>query len=305
LNRVQLTVSGEDGGRTIAAILKERLAFSRSLLRRIKRQGEVLLNGRPALLVERVKIGDTLSVDTGLNDPSRIDPGPRLPDVIYEDQYLLAVNKPAGMLVHPAGGERGGTLANAVMAHWLKAGKGNPVFRPVYRLDRDTSGIVLVSSSHPAHLGLYSQIRDKTMKRIYIAVVSGLVSGEEGVIDRPIARKPGSIIEREVSPGGSPAVTCYRVIKRLPEINATVLDLSLETGRTHQIRVHMGSLGHPLLGDSLYGGSLRHIKRQALHSYRASFLHPSTGERLNLQCYLPEDMKKLVGDYTFGGEQWV
>lgn len=294
MDRVSLIVDKEDTGRTIAAILKERLFFSRTLLRRIKREGQVSLNGWQALLVDRVKEGDVLLVDTGFSQQSDIDPEEIPLYIVHEDNSLLAVNKPAGMLVHPVRRERHQTLANAVMFHWLKQGKRNAVFRPVYRIDRDTSGLVLVSGSHLAHLALVGQILGKTMKRLYIAMAEGMVQADWGTVDEPIDRKPGSIIERQVSPAGVPAVTHYRVIRRLPEINATVLELSLETGRTHQIRVHMAHLGHPLLGDSLYGGSCRHIKRQALHSYRLVFSHPQTGEKVDLRCSLPGDIKRLI-----------
>lgn len=294
MDRVSLIVDKEDGGRTVAAVLKDRMLFSRSLLRRVKREGRVFLNGAPALLVDRVEEGDSLEVDTQSGQQSDIDPEEIPLHIEYEDNSLLAVNKPAGMLVHPVRRERHQTLANAVMFHWIKQGKTNAVFRPVYRIDRDTSGLVLVSGSHPAHLSLVAQVLGKTMKRLYIAVAEGMVQADRGTVDEPIDRKSGSIIERQVSPAGVPAVTHYRVIRRLPEINATVLELSLETGRTHQIRVHMAYLGHPLLGDSLYGGSCRHIKRQALHSYRLVFSHPQTGKKVDLRCSLPDDIKSLI-----------
>lgn len=296
MDRLQFIAGREDGGRTVAAVLKERFLFSRSLLRRVKKEGEVLLNGRQALLVERVEEGDTLCVRTDTGRQSSIDPQGFPPDIVYEDESLLVLNKSAGVLVHPVRNERVGTLANAVMGHWLGSGKRNPVFRPVFRIDRDTSGLVLVSGSHVAHLGLNSQIGDKTMKRTYIAVAEGTVLKQQGVIEEPIARKSGSIVEREVSLSGATAVTHYRVIKRLTDINATVLEASLETGRTHQIRVHMSHLGHPLLGDTLYGGNCRHIARQALHSFSLTFLHPATGVKMEFQCLPPQDMQKLAGN---------
>lgn len=295
MDRLQFIAGREDGGRTVAAVLKERFLFSRSLLRRIKKEGEVLLNGRQALLVERVKEGDKLLVSAGTFRQSDIEPGEIQPDIIYEDESILVANKPAGMLVHPVAGERRGTLANLVMGHWLRSGKQNPVFRPVYRIDRDTTGLVLVSGSHVAHLGLIRQLHEKTMKRKYIAVAEGRFSKPQGIIREPIARKPGSIIEREVSPSGAAAVTHYRVIKHLADINATVLEVGLETGRTHQIRVHLSYLGHPLLGDTLYGGACRHIARQALHSYRLALFHPATGAEMEFECLPPEDMQKLIG----------
>lgn len=295
MNILHWVVGREDDGRTVAAVLKERLLFSRSLLRRIKKEGEVILNGRKTLLVERVKEGDRLWVSAGTARQSDIEPGEIPPDIIYEDDSLMVLNKPPGMLVHPVRGERSGTLANAVMGHWQKSGKCCGVFRPVFRIDRDTTGLVLVSGSHVAHLSLIRQLHEKTMKRKYIAVAEGRFTKPQGTIREPIARKPGSIIEREVSPSGNPAVTHYRVIKHLADINATVLEVSLETGRTHQIRVHMSYLGHPLFGDTLYGGTCRHITRQALHSFRLALIHPVSGAEMEFECLPPEDMLKLIG----------
>jgi len=298
LDRVSLVVGKDDAGRTVAAVLKERLLFSRSLLRLIKREGKATLNGEPAWLVDRVGEGDVIEAGWGTACRSDIDPEEIPLDIIYEDESLLVVNKPPGMLVHPVRRERRGTLANAVMGHWLKKGKQNPVFRPVYRIDRDTSGMVLVSADPVAHLSLAGQLRDKSLQRIYLALAGGLFRFKEGIISQPIDRKPGSIIEREVSPLGRPALTHYRVIRRLTEINATMLEVSLKTGRTHQIRVHFSHLGHPLLGDSLYGGDAALIGRQALHAYRISFRHPTTGNYIVLKSDLPEDMKKLAPFFT-------
>lgn len=289
-----LLVEKEDHGRAIGGLVRERLGVSRSLLRRIKREGSIILNGEPVTAVTRVKEGDTITLEMELGRQSDIIPDDGLLDIVYEDSCLMVVNKSAGMLVHPVAGERAGTLANSVLGHWLKKGKANPVFRPVYRIDRDTSGLVLVSGSHLAHLALERQLRAKTMRRVYIAVAGGKIAEERGTIDCPIARKPGSIVEREVSPGGKPAVTHYRVIKRLPAVGATVLEVTLETGRTHQIRVHMSHLGHPLLGDTLYGGDRIHIERHALHSYRLVFTHPASGRLVDLTGALPDDMKKLL-----------
>ncbi|MFZ5646372.1 MAG: RluA family pseudouridine synthase [Bacillota bacterium] len=299
MDSIIYVVGKDDDNRTISGILKERYSLSRSLLRRIKREGETLLNGIPVFMNQRVSEGDMLAIKLDFAGQSRIVPDNDLPDIIYEDENILIVNKPAGKLVHPVGKERLGTLANSVMGHWLKSGKTNPVFRPVFRIDRDTSGLVLVSGSHLAHLNLVRQIREKTMKRTYIAVAEGKVSTPQGVINAPIARRPGSFIEREVSPTGRSAVTRYRVIEYLPGINATVLEVNLETGRTHQIRVHMSHLGYPLLGDSLYGGSCDYIRRQALHSFRLAFFNPLTGAKMEFRCSPPEDMRELVGNISW------
>lgn len=294
LKYITHVVGKEDSCRSVSAILKEKFGFSRSLLRKMKREGEVLLNGIPIFLNQRVDCGDILAFSLDFEGESRIDPDNERLDIAYEDEHILVVNKPPGKIVHPVGAERWGTLANSVMGHWLKSGKRNSVFRPVFRIDRDTSGLVLVSGSHLAHLNLVRQLMDKTMKREYIALAEGQIAKLQGTIVDPISRKAGSIIEREVSPSGSPAVTHYRVVKYLRDINATVTEVTLETGRTHQIRVHMSHLGHPLLGDTLYGGNCKYILRQALHSFQLTFCHPATGAKMSFKCEPPPDMQALA-----------
>jgi 23S rRNA pseudouridine1911/1915/1917 synthase len=177
-------------------------------------------------------------------------------------------------------------------------GKARPVYRPVFRIDRDTSGLVLIAGSRLAHNSLDGQLRGGTLQRKYIAVAHGRISKGEGVIDLPLARKKGSTVEREISPEGVRAITHYRLLKYLPPIDASVLELWLETGRTHQIRAHLSHLGHPLLGDGLYGGDTGLIKRQALHSCNIAFSHPQTGEKMNLRSKLPGDMEKITGAMT-------
>lgn len=250
------------------------------------------MNGKAVFLRDRVKAGDNLLVSMEFNENSDILPE-HTPIDVYEDNCLLVVNKPAGVIVHPVTGENTNTLANSVMGHWLLKGKENPVFRPVFRIDRDTSGLVFIAGSRMAHADLDRQLRNRTMKRTYIAVVHGHPIGE-GVINLPVARKEGSIVERAVCDDGARAVTHYRVVKFLQQYNASVLELSLEAGRTHQIRVHLSHIGHPLPGDSLYGGRRDIISRQALHSYRIAFTHPETEDQMELKVSLPEDMKKIT-----------
>lgn len=295
MDRIVLKIMPENDGRTVEGILRVEYFMSRSLLRKIKREGSVFLNEKAVFLRDRVKAGDNLAVSMDFDEKSHILPDHTPIEVVYEDNCLLAVNKPAGVIVHPVMCENTNTLANSVMGHWIEKGKTNPVFRPVFRIDRDTSGLVLIAGSRMAHAGLDRQLRNRAMRRTYIAVVHGQVHSDEGVIDMPVARKEGSMVERAVSDDGARAVTHYRVLKRLQKIdNASVLELLLETGRTHQIRVHMSHIGHPLLGDSLYGGSRDIISRQALHSYRIAFTHPETGDEMELKCDLPEDMKELT-----------
>ncbi len=286
-------MNDQDSGMTVAGILKKRLFFSRTLLRRVKREKQVFLNGMPVFLNHKAVSGDVIEVNTEIGRSSSIIPQDIKLDILFEDPAFIVLNKPAGMLVHPVGKEVKGTLANGVIGHWQIHGKENPVFRPVFRIDRDTSGIVVASANHWAHLALTRQITEKTMKRYYLALVEGILKTRRGTISTGISRKEGSIIERQISASGRPSVTHYTVIKYLPNINATLLEISLETGRTHQIRVHMSSIGHPLLGDSLYGGSDRYIKRQALHLHRVILKHPVDWHTKDFTSHVPEDMKSL------------
>lgn len=290
---MKTTIKKPDINRTVEAVLKKQLGFSRGLTRKLKRNGEVYVNGAPVLLTHRVKAGDVLEICLP-EERSSIEPQDIPLKKIYEDEDLLVVDKPAGMLVHPLSNEPGGTLANAVMYHWLNSGSSAVVFRPVYRIDRDTSGLVLISKSKFTYYNLARQLQEKTMMRSYLALVQGFMSTAEGVIDLPIGRKPGSIIQREVSFGGKPAVTHFSVIRHMEKIHASLLKIKLETGRTHQIRVHMSHLGHPLLGDTLYGGPTNLIDRQALHAYSLNFLHPGSGVNMNLRCPLPKDILNVL-----------
>lgn len=291
---IDFIIDASDSGRTVGSVLKERLGISRCLSSRIRREGEVYINGNPGLFISRLKEGDILSVKMEFIESSNIEPEYISLDILYEDEDLLVVNKPPGMLVHPVAGEELGTLANGVMRHWLDSKKEHTVFRAVYRIDRDTSGMVLISGNHLAHLGLQRQLEDKTMERIYIALVEGMVREDRGTICLPIRRKPGSTMVREVAEDGRESVTNFKVLQRFPQVNASLLELSLGTGRTHQIRVHMSHMGHPLLGDTLYGGTIGPMSRQALHSHRLNFCHPITGKPCQFTCPLPQDMKAIL-----------
>lgn len=280
-------------GLAVEAVLKRHLGFSRSLIRKLKSHGQVSLNGIPVYMNQIVKAGDALEVYLP-EERSKIEPQNIPLKIIYEDEDILVVNKPAGMLVHPLSNEPGGTLANAVMYHWLNTESITVVFRPVYRIDRDTSGLVLISKNKLTYNNIARQLQNKTMRRTYLAVVHGFMDATEGTIKLPIARKTGSIIQREINVEGKPAVTHFTVIRHLKKINSSLLKVELETGRTHQIRVHMSHVGHPLLGDTLYGGPENLIDRQALHAYSLNCSHPGNGKKLNLICPPPRDILNIL-----------
>ncbi|MDR7072035.1 RluA family pseudouridine synthase [Fictibacillus barbaricus] len=213
-------------------------------------------------------------------------------DIVYEDEHFLVINKPPGMPTIPSLYQPKGSLAAAVLFYYKK--NGIPAtFHAVNRLDKDTSGIVLVAKHRFAHSLMSNQQKDKTIKREYVAFVHGNVCGDKGTINSPIGRNPESIIERMVREDGQPSITHYVKLNYNEKCDFSAVRLQLETGRTHQIRVHMASIGHPLLGDDLYGGSESLIKRQALHSEKTMFIHPFTEQVVQLSVPLPLDMKML------------
>lgn len=279
----------EDGGR-VGSLLRGKWGFSRNLIRKLKREGMVRVNGNPVYMGDRVNAGDVLEVVMPGEGMTPLEPQDIPLEVMYEDEYVLAVNKPAGMLVHPVGEEQLGTLANAVLYRWRERGKTGR-FRPVYRLDRDTTGIVLVAGGLYAAQHLARQLEDGRLRRRYLAVVHG-VPGPDGTVDLPLAPHPAYRSLWMVNPLGKQSVTRYKRLKVLD--GTTLLSLELETGRTHQIRVHLSHTGHPLVGDARYGGSSDLLGRQALHAAAVDFLHPRTGDPVRLRSPLPPDMLQLV-----------
>lgn len=288
--RIKTTVCQDQAGWTVERVLRQGLGVSRSLLRRAKQRRAILLDGQPVNSNVRVAPGAILEISMQ-QEVSSIVPEPMDLSIIYEDRDIMAVHKPPGMLVHPLTAEPTGTLANGVLYYWLQ--QGAPArFRPVHRIDRDTSGLVLVARNSYVHQQLQSQINQGLMCRRYLAMVTGNLAKQKGTITAPIDREAGSLIKRVVTPAGKPAITHYRVLRQLSW--GSLIRVELVTGRTHQVRVHMSHIGHPLLGDDLYGGDLSLIKRQALHCAYLAFSHPVTGQLIKLACPLPGDMKALL-----------
>ena len=271
--------------------LQKECGFSTTLWKRLRRSGTFLLNGRSVnAACACIQGGDELRWQ--LDEESRIAPADIPIDIRYEDDSLLIINKPAGMLVHPTNGEHRRTLANAVLFHYETHGE-NHAFHPVHRLDRQTSGLVLIAKE--AHVQHLLSAPDKmSMERIYLAIIEGAPPEPCGTIDAPIARRPGSIIERMVSSAGQPAVTHYETL--CTKNGLSLLSLRLETGRTHQIRVHLAHIGYPLLGDDLYGGTKERISRQALHATRLCLRHPFSGKTVAVTAALPRDMRTFFPD---------
>ena len=269
------------------AYLMHVCGISSGLWKRIKHSGTFAVNGIPAIAAHTMlRTGDMVSYELPI--VSSVTPE-RLPlAIVYEDTDLLIIDKPAGQLVHPTTKEAHGTVANAVLGLYEERGTRLD-FHPCHRLDRNTTGLLLIAK-HPEIQ--YQITKQDTLAREYLALIEGMLTPTEGTIAEPIARALPSIILRHVSPDGKPAHTHYRT--EWTNAHHSLLCLHLETGRTHQIRVHLAHLGHPLLGDDLYGGSKDLIPRHALHSAQLTLTHPRTGERLSIASPLPNDMARIL-----------
>ena len=285
----QITATEE--GRKIGDFLREK-GYSRHLLRQLKETEDGLLrNAQPTFTTVALKAGDRIRVRLleKAEGSEAIMPAPLPFEIVYEDEDLLVVNKPADMPIHPSFQNHGNTLADALTWHYQQHGE-DFVYRCINRLDRDTTGLLIVAKHLLSASILSDMVGKREIHREYLAIVKG-IPPENGTISAPIGRKKGSAILREVNfETGEPAVTHFA---RLEIRNGlSLVSLKLETGRTHQIRVHMGYIGCPLIGDYLYYPECSRISRQALHSHRLSFLHPITGKALSFTAPLPEDMKK-------------
>lgn len=286
-----------DVGKRLDVYVAERGGITRSASAKLTERGSVTVNGVKMPKNYRLREGDIVEIDFPEPVPDRAEPEDIPLDIVYEDDYLLIINKPKGMVVHPAAGNPSGTLVNALLYHCGSSLSGiNGVIRPgiVHRIDKDTSGLLAVAKTDAAHVSLAEQISSHTFERQYMAIVNGHLKDECGTVDAPIGRHPVDRKKMAIVKNGKPAVTHYSVIARLEK--ADHIALRLETGRTHQIRVHMSSLGHPLLGDTVYGGGksrfeVTHaslLSGQCLHAKTISFVHPITGELMKFDSPLPE-----------------
>ncbi|MBE3562511.1 MAG: RluA family pseudouridine synthase [Hydrogenibacillus schlegelii] len=293
-----VVVRPDEDGETLGRVMRRRFGLTGRLYQRIVHARAFRLNGRVSHTAARVRAGDRISVRIAPPESYGVTPEPIPIRVVYEDAHYFAVDKPPGMLVHPIGrdGEpgSGGTLAAAV-AGWLQARGIRTRIRPVNRLDRETSGLVLFARHALAHARLDAPLRRGMIDRRYLAVVHGVPDPPEGEIDAPIARDPAHSERRIVAPDGQPARTRYRTLAVYA--GAALLDVALMTGRTHQIRVHLSHLGHPLFGDRTYGGRehpAAPLGRQALHAYRLAFHHPFEDRPVTIEAPLPPDLERLL-----------
>ena len=285
-----------EGGRRLDSEISARAGVSRAAAQKWLDAGLVLVDGQARPKNHQTRPGEVVTVTPPPARPLDAQPEDIPLCIVYEDAALLVVDKPRGMVVHPAAGNEQGTLVNALLAHCGSSLSGiNGVLRPgiVHRIDKDTSGLLVVAKTDAAHLGLSAQLEAHSMEREYRAVVHGRMRESEGVIDAPLARHPVHRKKMAVVPGGRRAVTHYRVLEQFPRF--CYLSCRLETGRTHQIRVHMASIGHPLAGDPLYGPARGlSIGGQCLHAAVLGFTHPVTGEFLRFVSPLPDYFEALL-----------
>jgi 23S rRNA pseudouridine1911/1915/1917 synthase len=294
---IQLTVPPNQGTTRLDLWLVEQLPdLSRGRIQDLIAKQCVLRNGQPCRPKDPVRPGDAFSVEIPAPQSLEIVATEMPLSIIYEDDCLIVIDKPQGLVVHPAAGHSDDTLVNALLAHCTDLSGINGVERPgiVHRLDKDTSGLLVVAKTDHAHQDLQRQIQAKTAQRIYQAVVWGVPRSETGTIDAPLGRHQVHRQKMTVRPDGRPARTHWRILERLG--NCTLMEFTLETGRTHQIRVHSLQNNHPVVGDPLYSSAKSpvHLEGQALHAFRLSFDHPKSGQRLNFEAPLPPDMIKLL-----------
>lgn len=292
-----VTAEAEDAGTRADVFLAAKLGVSRSNMQKLLEDGRVKRGEKIIKANYKVRAGEMFVVDIPEPEPIEAVPENIPLDIIYEDDDVVVLNKARGMVVHPAPGNYTGTLVNALLCHCSNLSGINSAIRPgiVHRLDKDTSGIMIVAKNDAAHISLSQQIQSKTAVRTYLAVVRGNIKTDSGTIETQIARdKTDRKKMAVVKEGGRDAITDYEVLERFGKY--TLVRCKLRTGRTHQIRVHMEYLGYPLVGDPKYSPMKTPfgIKGQALHSHTLEFTHPRTGERMKFEAPLPEDMHKII-----------
>lgn len=271
--------------------LKNKLNLSTRFINDTARSRRIQVNKKCEKLNYILKPDDKIEIDVKKEESQNIEPQKIELDIVYEDEDIIVVNKPPGIVVHPTKSYPDKTLANGLLYHFHEEGE-SCIVRLVSRLDMDTSGLILTAKNQFSHMSLARDMKLDSFKKQYMAVVHGNLKENSGTINAPIYRVGGDTIKRVIDERGQQSITHYEVIKNYN--NGALLRLVLETGRTHQIRVHLSSIGHPIYGDLLYGGEADLISRQALHAYKLAFPHPRTGKIIELETELPDDMKELI-----------
>jgi len=307
ITALSFQVNENDAGTRLDAYLATHIGgWSRARLQRLIEAGDVLVNSKLAKASHKVSANDEIEVELTPPPESNFTPENIPLEIVFEDDHVIVINKPAGLVVHPAAGVPSGTLANALAYHFQKLANAGSI-RPgiVHRLDKDTSGLLVAAKTESAHESLGDQFRAREVFKSYIALVYGVVKQESGRIEQPIARDPRNRTRMAIVPGGRGALSLYRIRRSYDAF--TLLDVELKTGRTHQIRVHLAWLKHPVVADELYGGGrdngvrdvqlrarIRKLKRQFLHAEQLGFRHPQTGEQMKFVAPLPAELTHLL-----------
>ena len=295
----KIIVFESEQNQRIDAFISSKKDISRVTVQRLIKEDKILVNNTKTKSSYKVKIGDEISIEE--EKPKEVEiKAENIPvPILYEDNDIIVVNKPKGMVVHPASGNYEGTLVNAIMSICKDSlsGIGGEI-RPgiVHRLDKDTSGVIIIAKNDKAHINLSEQIKNHEVEKTYIALVRGIVKENEATIDMPIARSTKDRKKMAVSKNGKRVITHFKVIKRYPKDNCTLLEVKIETGRTHQIRVHLSEIGHPIIGDQVYskGKNRWNIEGQCLHARSLKFVHPITKKELFVEAELPEYFEKII-----------
>lgn len=281
---------------TIKEVLKDYFCISDRLLTKLKKSNQIYLNNENTYINHTLSLNDTITVNLDFEEESENIVPKEIPlNIIYEDEALLIINKDYNMPVHPSILHFKDSLSNGIKFYFDKIGLKRKI-RPVNRLDKDTSGIVIFAKNEYIQETLIRQMKNGLFKKEYLAILVGSLEKQSGTINAPIARKENSIIEREINPLGETAITHFELIKNFEYDNQklSLVKFILETGRTHQIRLHSKYIDHSILGDTLYGSNSNLVYRQSLHAYKVSFVHPITKENLKFEIELPNDMKKII-----------
>lgn len=290
-NRLVYFVEEQHENFKIRDYLKKVHGFSTRFIRGAAFGERIFVNGKVVRLSYRVSEGDKIEIDVNKVESQNVEPEKMELNIAYEDSDVIVVNKPPNTIVHPTKNYQHGTLSNGLLYYFKEKGE-NCIVRLVNRLDMDTSGLVLVAKNQFAHMALARDMHLDSFKKEYIAVVSGHLYDLKGTIDKPIYKAEDEPIRRVIDDRGQKSVTHFEVLERYDM--GDKVKLSLETGRTHQIRVHLSSIGNPIIGDSLYGTESDLISRQALHAYKLQFPHPRDGRIISVECELPQDIENLI-----------
>ena len=293
----KIIVKDNENTRLDSYIVTEDKALSRATIQKLLEEGNILVNGTIKKNSYKVKLGDIIEINIPEIKQTKIEAQDIPIEIVYEDSDIIVVNKPKGLVVHPANGNPDGTLVNAIMNICKDSLSGiGGEKRPgiVHRLDKDTSGLLIIAKNDKAHINMSEQIKNRKVNKKYIALVRGVIKEDEATINMPIARSKKDRKKMAVDKNGKEAITHFKVLKRYD--NYTLLEIKIDTGRTHQIRVHMSEIGHPVIGDEVYsnGKNEFNVKGQMLHAKSLDFTHPSTGKKMHLEADIPDYFKKVI-----------